>query len=183
MSIPANVRVNIGSPFPAQVKGNPQGLIAVQKANGIWTVSLNYGAYAPVAVIADPANTVVLIYNRVTGVYQITTMAAVLAPGISNPTIIAFANSPYAVKPTDLVIYVNTSGGPIELDLGAAAPRGGMPLVIKDITGNANANNVTVKPVVGETIDAYTNAAPLKINADFGGFRLNPYTLSYVISP
>lgn len=99
-------------------------------------------------------------------------------------TSIAFANSPYSVTNADTVLYVDTSGGAITILLQASAARNGVPLSIKDVTGNAAANNITVKPVAGETIDTtYTNGAPLAINADFSGYRLNPRTLSYTLAP
>ena len=61
--------------------------------------------------------------------------------------------------------------------------RFGQPLSIKDVTGNAAANNITVKPVNPETIDSYTNAAPLVIDANYGGVKLSPGTAKYVIAP
>lgn len=98
-------------------------------------------------------------------------------------TSIAFAASPYQVLPSDSVLYVNTSGGPIEIDLQLSISRGGVSLTIKDVTGSAAANNITIKPNGSETIDGYTNAEPLLVSANFGGFRLNPITSGYVIAP
>lgn len=99
-------------------------------------------------------------------------------------TPVAFAQSPYPVKATaDLVLYVDTSGGAVEIDLPASAARLGLPLTIKDVTGNAASNNITIKPNGAETIDGYTNGNPLLVSAAYGGFRLNPRTSSYTIAP
>jgi hypothetical protein len=99
-------------------------------------------------------------------------------------TSVTVVMSPYTPTTADTVLYVDTSGGPITILLQASADRNGMPLSIKDVTGNAAANNITVKPSGAETIDlTYTNAAPLVIAGDFGGYRLNPRTLSYTLAP
>lgn len=66
MTLPANIRVNIGAPFPSQVKG--QGIIAVSKRNGIWTVTTNFAAVVKTPVVPDPANTYSLVWNALTGV-------------------------------------------------------------------------------------------------------------------
>lgn len=39
MSLPANIRINVGAPFPAIVKG--LGPVRIGKQNGVWTVWLN----------------------------------------------------------------------------------------------------------------------------------------------
>lgn len=143
MTIPANVRVNVGSPFPAQVKGSPQGLIAVQKANGIWTVSLNYGAYAPLPVIADPANTVILVYNTVTRVYSLVPVAQASA---STKQVILNAAGPYPAQPADDEILVNFTPMAITVDWSQRAK----PLRVVDVKGDSGANNITITPSVGQ---------------------------------
>ena len=181
MTQPANIRVNTSAPFPATVKG--LGPIAISKANGIWTVTLQpFSNIGNAPLGTDPTTLLVLLYNTVLGTFQQTTIAALVA-GSSKPTNIAFANSPYAPLSTDTFLYVDTSGGPIEIDMTLAAARFGQPLSIKDVTGNAAANNITVKPVNPETIDSYTNAAPLVIDANYGGVKLSPGTAKYVIAP
>jgi hypothetical protein len=108
---------------------------------------------------------------------------AVTTPQAINSTPINSASSPYSTLLTDAVLYVDTSGGPIEIDLQPAASRNGLALTIKDVTGNAATNNITIKPNGAETIDGYTNGNPLLVSANFGGFRLNPRTSSYTIAP
>lgn len=182
MTLPAIIRVNTSVPFPSKVKG--PGLIQVSKANGVWTVSLApFSTLGGMAAATDPTTALVVIYNTITQTFQQATIAQLLALAANNPTVITVANSPYVPKDSDSVIYVDTAGGAIEIDLKAANTRSGAALTIKDITGHAAANNITIKPNGAETIDGYTNAAPLKVNADFGGFRLSPYNNSYVIAP
>lgn len=95
-------------------------------------------------------------------------------------TAVTFGMSPYTVLPTDTVLYVDTAGGAITINLQAAASRNGVPLSIKDVTGHANANNITITPNGAETIDTL---AMLPINADFGGYKLAPRAASYTIIP
>lgn len=77
-----------------------------------------------------------------------------LAAGRSNYTSINFAASPYTALLTDNIIGVDTSGGPITVDLPAAATAGlGKLYIIKDEAGNAAANNITIDPSGLELID------------------------------
>lgn len=144
MSIPANVRVNIGAPFPSLVKGNPQGLIAVQKANGIWTVSLNYGAYAPSPVVADPANSVALVYNTVTGVY---TLVPIAQFANSKSVVTLNVAGPYPAQPSDDVILVKFTPMAITVDWSLRSK----PLRVVDAKGDSGANNITITPKAGQT--------------------------------
>jgi len=68
-------------------------------------------------------------------------------------TAITFADSPYAVLATDTFISCDTSGGPITILLPNTTNTG-REIVVKDRTGNAAANNITVTTVGGiVTID------------------------------
>ncbi len=174
MSLPATIRINLAAPFPAQVKA--AGPVTLSKQNGVWTASFNILGLGALADGTDPTTVVVVVQSLATNTFYQATLAQVLAAASNSPTKISSANSPYPVKLTDNLIYVDTSTGPVEIDLAAANTRGGSPLTIKDITGNAAVNNVTIKPNGLETIDGYTNAAPLKINANYGGFELSRYT-------
>ncbi len=66
---------------------------------------------------------------------------------------ISFASSPYTVVLTDRLLLVDTSGGAITINMMAGGARNGIPIEIKDSTGNAAANPITVTPFGAETID------------------------------
>lgn len=166
MSIPANVRVNIGAPFPSQVKGNPQGLIAVQKANGIWTVTLNYGAFAPSPIINDPANSVLLVYNTVTRVYSLVPVAQASA---SLKYVSLVAAGPYAALPADDVILVKFTPMAITVDWSQRVK----PLRVVDAKGDAGANNITITPTLGQTQLAQVNYV-YTIDNNGGSIKLTP---------
>lgn len=144
MTIPANVRVNIGAPFPAQVKGSPAGLIAVAKANGIWTVTLNYGALGVTPVIADPANSVVLVYNTVTGVYSLVKVGQ-LSSSKNVATLVGAG--PYPVPADVDVVLVKFTPMAITVDWSQRTK----PLTVVDAKGDANLNNITITPSAGQT--------------------------------
>lgn len=63
-------------------------------------------------------------------------------------TSVNFAASPYTVLSTDEYISVNTSGGPVTLRFPNAATLS-RAYIVKDRTGNAAANNITVTTVGG----------------------------------
>lgn len=78
--------------------------------------------------------------------------------------------TPYAVT-TETLLWVDTSAGAMEIVLPAGVARGGRKLEIKDITGDANANNITVTPAGAETIDGL---APWVININYGSLVIDP---------
>src|ERR1035437_5583955 len=96
------------------------------------------------------------------------------------PTSVAFAASPYTVKSTDVAIYVDTVGGAVTINLQASAARAGVPLIIKDITGHAAANNISL---VGNGAETTDSLATYPIGADFGGVTLNPLVGGYTVAP
>jgi len=96
------------------------------------------------------------------------------------PTAIAFAASPYTVLATDVALYVDTAGGAITINLPAEATRAGIPLLIKDVTGHAAANNISL---VGNGAETTDGLATYPISADFGGVTLNPLTGGYTVAP
>lgn len=180
MTLPANIRVNIGAPFPVLVKGS--GPVIISKQNGIWTVGFTVANLAAMPPGTDPTTVEVFLYNTVTKTFQQTTIASLLTSLAIAPTSIGIAQSPYAVQLSDSILYVDSSGGPVVIDLSTAAARIGRPLVVKDVTGNAATagHNISIIPSGVETIEGLN---PLVINANYGGFRLYPATAKYVIAP
>lgn len=151
MTLPANVRVNIGAPFPSLVKGT--GLVSIAKANGIWTVSLNFALLSQVQTAADAANTYVLAYDPLVG----STFFLALA-GVNNSKVVKVltAAGPYAALPTDDVLIVKqTVGAPFTVNVDWSQRI--KPLKIVDGKGDAAANNITITPAAGQTQLAIVN--------------------------
>lgn len=103
------------------------------------------------------------------------------SPAAVNPTSVTAAGSPYVPLSTDTVLYVDTTAGPVVINLRPAVQRLSVPLAIKDIGGAAFTNNITINPSGAETIDSLL-AFP--INSDFGGVVLNPRSgVGYTVAP
>lgn len=79
------------------------------------------------------------------------TIAASQTPLINNYTAIAFADSPYTVTATDYYISVDTVGGAITIRF-PNAPTTSRTFVVKDRTGHATANNITLTTVGGAVL-------------------------------
>lgn len=90
---------------------------------------------------------------------------------VPNPTSVTFAMSPYTPLPTDRILMVNTSIGPVSIIMPPAAARSGLDLEVKDATGNADPNNITVTFTGGEKRDGI---APVIINNPYGYAKFNP---------
>lgn len=169
MALPANVRVNIGAPFPSTVKGG--GLIAVSKAAGIWTVSLNFAAVAQVPIVPDPANTYVPAWNALTGVISMVPITTVQSNKVVTTLTGSGAfTSPYAAQPNDDVLLVNAVPFTVTVDWSARSK----PLRIVDNTGTASvANPITITPKTGQTQMASVNYSYL-IDGAGGSITLTP---------
>lgn len=88
-------------------------------------------------------------------------------------------STPYIPLDTDAFILVNKSSA-VTIDLPTAASRDGYPLAIKDISGLANTNNITLTPNGAETIEGLTT---LVINVSFGGYSLYPVASGWILKP
>jgi len=169
MTLPANVRVNTSSPFPATVKGS--GLVAITKAGNIWTVSINFNGIAQTQTVSDPANTYVLAWNPLTNVAVFLQIGAVSANkvttklgGVGQP------GSPYAALPTDDVLLVYAVPFTVTVDWSARVK----PLRIVDQSALATvANPITITPALGQTQMATVNYS-YTIDGAGGSITLTP---------
>lgn len=74
-------------------------------------------------------------------------------PAVVSTTAIDDTDSPYTVLDADRVILVDCSGGAVTLDLPAAATATGRVIAVKDSSGDAATNNITIDGNASETID------------------------------
>ena len=166
-SLPYNIRVNVNVPFPAVVTG-AQG-IKVTKQNGIWTIAADYTAFAQSSVISDPANSYVLVWNAVSGLYSLVPASAVSGSKVVKTLIAA---GPYTALPTDEVLIVNqTTGAPFTVNVDWSART--KPLRVVDGKGDASTNNITITPKAGQTQLASTNYSYI-IDGNGGSITLTP---------
>lgn len=151
MSLPANIRVNIAAPFPSLVKGS--GPVTITKTNGIWTVSLNYAAVGTTQVVADPANTTVLVYNSLTRVYQLLPIQNIL-----NSKVVRTITTPgpQAAQPADDILIIKQAvGAPFVLTVDWSQRIKSLQVV--DGKGDAHLNNITITPAAGQSQLAAVN--------------------------
>lgn len=107
------------------------------------------------------------------------TTASVTPPAIV-PKQIAFAQSPYTVLPTDYLIDVDTSGGAVTINMMTSGARNNLEVTIKDTTGNASTNNISV---VGSGAETSDGLATYLIASDFGSYKFKPKTGGYQVIP
>jgi len=112
-------------------------------------------------------------FERASGL-QATNVQDAISEAAAQPVVITpttVGATPYNVLNTDTVLYVDTSIGPVTINLQPAAGRGGRPLEIYDVTGNAAANPISLVPSGAETVDGQ---APFPIDMNYGGVNLYP---------
>lgn len=97
---------------------------------------------------------------------------------IQGYTEITFADSPYTVLPTDYFISADTSGGAIIVNF-PDAPTQNTSYIIKDRTGDASTNNITVKSLSGVT--TVDEAASKPIAGNYGAMQLLYHSGNYQI--
>lgn len=97
--------------------------------------------------------------------------------GGGTPTAVNFAMSPYTPVPTDTRLMVDTSGGAISIQMPLAATRT-LDLEVKDATGNAGANQISVLRAGAETIDGLTT---YPIDGAFGAAKFGSKTGGYFV--
>jgi hypothetical protein len=165
MTQPANVRVNIGSPFPRMVKG--AGFIIVAKIKGIWTIEPAYQKLAEIFAFADPTTKLVVLYDALTKAYNTISLATFAAQAVNSYRTVTAAGD-VNVAPGDVVILMDKLvGAATNIVLPLSAARNGLPLTVKDLKYDANANNIRFVLADAETIDGFNQAA-----ADANGVSL-----------
>lgn len=87
--------------------------------------------------------------------------------------------TPYTVLSTDTFVQVNFAGA-VTINLPTAASRNGYPVKIKDISGAAHTNVITILPNGAETIEGSTS---LLIQNDWQGYTLYPTSGGWVLEP
>ena len=95
------------------------------------------------------------------------------------PTVVTGMMSPYAPSGVDTILLVDTTAGPVTINLPPSASRNGLELTIKDGGGHAATNVITIVPNGAETIDGI-NPAYL-IDSNYAGVKLGPQDGGYFV--
>jgi len=160
MTLPRAVRVNVGAPFPALVKGDAG--IAIGRQNGIWTVGLGYMTVglqnAPPT--ANYNTDYVLIYDSLQQTYIRVPLTAVASGSRTQRSV---TTAPVAVLATDQILNLNLNAAG-NIPLPAATQRNGVPLTFKDIGMQASTNPQTLQCAAGDQIDGLMTSLALNLN-------------------
>ena len=174
MTLPVNLRVNVGAPFPSRVSG--ASFIVVSKANGIWTVAPDYTKLGSIPLTSTQE---FVVYDPATGAYGLLNASAVALSFLSTYRTVTVAGD-VTILPSDITILLNkTAGAATNINLPASNTRNGIAVTVKDLKGDANTNNITFVPAAGETIDGFSAAAAAAngvalIDINYGAKTLYP---------
>lgn len=91
----------------------------------------------------------------------------------------AVTSTPYTQLATDTLLLVNDAAA-VTINLLAASGAGGYPLIIKDKSGAAHTNNITITANGSDTIEG---SASITINTDYGWYKLLPVTGGWILIP
>ena len=165
MTLPANIRVNASAPFPALITGG--GPIGIQKVNGIWKVTLNFGALQVVGTVPNPASTYQLAWDSSTNIYYALLLGAAAAAAQK----IVSGAGPYTAQPADQVLLIEQTG-PFTVNVDWST-RQGRPLRVVDALGNAATWPISITPAAGQTQLGQTNYTYI-IDGAGGSILLTP---------
>lgn len=94
------------------------------------------------------------------------------------PTIVTTAQSPYTPTAADRILLVNSTAGPVTINMQPQAARNGLDLVVKDDKGQSVTNNISVVRNGAETIDGLTTYL---IDSNYGSATFSPQTGGYYV--
>ena len=156
--------------FPAQALG--RNGIGIAKEDGVFYVDIDYSEYVPVSSIpgGDVPNLYTLLWNNATGVYMLAPITLVGQLYVQGATVVV-TTTPYEVLQNDGAVIVKLAvPAPTAINLPFASAKNG-PVHISDGALNAAANNITITPAAGETINGL---ASWKLAGNGAGITLYP---------
>lgn len=168
MTLPPNIRVNVGAPFPARVQGS--GPIVVTKANGVWTVSFSVTGLA--VQTPPPANyptDYFLMYDSVAKqFFNVPITGGPFGRVRLQRSVVA---TPVVVAAPDEILNCNINAAAACV-LPSYTTRKGLALTFKDVGAQFTAHNLTITPNGTETIEGVN--APIVLNVNRQGLTLVP---------
>jgi hypothetical protein len=141
-----------GSTLTVNVSGTTNHALQVGNASGSLT-SLGVASNGQLPIGSGGANPVLSTLTAGTGI-TITNGAGSITIASSGSSTLTYTNvntTPYVVLATDEYLGVDSSGGPITVQL-PNAPAVGRVFIVKDRTGSAFANNITITTVGGAVL-------------------------------
>jgi hypothetical protein len=172
----AVVKVRIIPTIPANLVGT---IFKVTKNGAIYTIVPDYSGLAELTSF-DPSQEQVLVYNLITGIWNVVSLANL----VNNPTAttqIITAGATYSAGINDKLIAVNkTVGSATTITLPLSSVKVG-PVRIVDFKGDAGTNNITVNVSGSDKLNG--NLASWKIAGDGASILLTPISgVGYAVS-
>ncbi len=136
-------------------------------ANGVYTPVSGATTATPGALIRSA------VWNSSFG--DISSALTLLGQQLYGTT--SVTTTPYVPLTADTLILMNVSGAAV-VNLPTAASRNGYPLALKDVSGAANTNNITINPNGADRIEGLV---AITINAAWGGYILYPVSGGWIL--
>ena len=159
MTLPANLKINVGAQFPALVQGI--GPIGVTKKNGIWTITLSAaGLQQETPAGPQVVNDLLLVFDPIVGNWFTIPLSFFSTSGGGTETgpiqrsITSVGQLPILATDQQLNLNLSAAG---TITLPPFAPRNGLALTFKDVGMQATANPQTLAAAAGETIDGFAS--------------------------
>lgn len=167
MAVLPKVKLKVVPTFPSGV--SVSGFLTVTKANGAYTLGVDYNLVAG-GSIADPSVAEVVIIDQTDGSYKLVSLSQILAAATQIEQHVTTAG-PIAVLPNAGIVRIDQAiGAPITLNMPAATGKT-CPVLIADWKGDAGTNNITIVPNGTEKIQGQSSWT---IAADTGSVFLRP---------
>ena len=133
----------------------------------------------PLALGLTGADAFIVVQGGTTKQVPFSTMVSALntgTPGSAGTTVIVLSGatmgSPFVVTPgVARVLFDKSAGAASFVMFGLSATYLGIPILVKDIKGDAATNNINISFSGGETADGLSN---IVINVAFGAVWVNP---------
>lgn len=164
--------------FPSSVQAT--GPLSVTKTNGVWSVN-----YAPsllsfkVPAVADLPTDYMVVWDSIANAFVNASISSIVALSASPAQTVDTAAGNYTVTTETMLLVNKTVPAANNVILPTSLSRSGVPIVIKDLAGNAATYNITIQPFGTEKIDG---ASQYQIVANYGAVKLYPLAAGWFVS-
>lgn len=148
MTLPADIRINIGASFPARVSGS--SYIVVVKSNGVWTIEPDWSLLQSLNSISNPSVKEVVVYDPSTGTFSTVTISALIGNTRSPVN-----DAAYTVLATDrnVAFTVLTAARIATLPAASAFPTGTLLRIFDESASCSSTNTITITAAGSDKIN------------------------------
>ena len=164
--------------FPSSVQST--GPISITKANGIWSIN-----YAPILLsykvpaVGDLPTDYLVVWDSISNTCVNASISSIVALSASPAQTVDSAAGDYSVTTETMLLVNKTVPAANNVVLPTSLSRSGVPLIVKDLAGNAATYAITIKAFGTEKIDG---ASQYQIVANYGAVKLVPLSSGWFVS-